>query len=316
MTIQSIKTYLYTKAASAATSIKQATPQIIDQMCMDAMGKSYLYALRPMAIGLHGYFRTQENGPNIAYNALALTGGSFVRSLPPVNYAMNVAYACTGRIASFALKMIRSIPLPTPIAQVVDGIGKDTAALITDAVQEYDPNARLPQGKFMRYLVPFIAGGYLNFRITQFITRILPYKIASHFTEIKAKPRSPNKSETLFWLVGALFIAFTTLLPRIQRRKEIKEIGLFVQRLEKLEADVKGLHSKMPQYKALELKRRLTALEGELKRLLPVIPPGKAREALKLRLKNLKGKLVAPPPKSFWSRQASATKTARPKKYS
>lgn len=220
MTIQSIKTYLYTKAVSAATSIKQATPPIIDQLCMENIGKPYLYALRPLAIGLHGYYRTQENGPNIAYNALALTGGSFVRSLPPVQYTINVAQGYASRIASFALKMIRSIPLPTPIENIVDGIGKDTADLLTDVVEANDPNARLPKGQLMRFLVPFVASGYLNFRISQFITRILPYKIASQFTEIKAKPRYPNKTETLFWLLSTLGYALTTILPAIEKRRE------------------------------------------------------------------------------------------------
>jgi len=313
MTIQSIKTYLYDSAVSIGTSLKQATPRVIDQMCMDAIGKPYLYALRPMAIGLHGYYRTQENGPNIAYNALALTGGSFVRSLPPVHYAINVAHAFTYRIASCALKVMRSIPLPTPIERIVDGIGKDTAELITDLAQANDPDARLPKGQFMRFLVPFVAGGYLNFRITQFLTRVLPYKIASHFTEIRAKPRYPNKSETLFWLFSALFLAFTTFLPAIQKQKELKEIGLFVRRLKKLEADLTGLRPNVPQPKELELKRRLTALEGELASLLPAIPQGKARDKLELRLKTLKAELVAPPPKPFWSSQASNAKTARPK---
>ncbi len=136
----------------------------IDHYGLQSGNSIYMYVARPILATLHGYYCTENDVANIAYNAVSMPVGNIATAIPPVKSVINR----TGNL-----------------------VGKATHYL----GQKITPACVPP------YVLPIVAASYTRFRLHYFLKSMIPYAIANlgGATILTPPKTKPTKFEVFLW---------------------------------------------------------------------------------------------------------------------
>ncbi|HEV7736136.1 MAG TPA: hypothetical protein VGO47_02035, partial [Chlamydiales bacterium] len=145
----------------------------------------YMYIARPILATLHGYYCTENDVANIAYNAVSMPLGNVAIAIPPVQSVINRTSNLVGKVTHYLGQKITPASVPP-------------------------------------YILPIVATSYTRFRLHCFLKSMIPYAIAnlSGATILTPPKTKPSKLEVVLWFCHtlALLVAFGAARdPQIQQ---------------------------------------------------------------------------------------------------